>query len=116
MYNTSGIDQVLQNSLLISGRQYYLYGEVAYTLRPYLQAGFRGSTISSDEMAFNASMWKFHVTVEWDFRDVKQYFIHVDLRRKIRSRETPAGLLYVSSATLCNFRGFLYGSRSAHYF
>jgi DDE superfamily endonuclease len=33
-YNASGIDQILQTSLLISGRQYYLYGDVAYTLRP----------------------------------------------------------------------------------
>jgi hypothetical protein len=73
MYNTSGIDQVLQNSLLISGRQYYLYGDVACTLRPYLQTGFRGSIISSDKMAFNASMSKVRVTVEWAFRDVKQY-------------------------------------------
>jgi hypothetical protein len=116
MYNTSGIDQVLQNSLLISGRQYYLYGDVAYTLRPYLQTGFRGSTISSDEMAFNASMSKVRVTVEWAFRDVKQYFTHVDLPRKLRLRETPAGLLYVSSVMLWNFRVCLYGSRSAHYF
>jgi nuclease HARBI1 len=116
MYSTSRIDQILQNSLLISGRQYYLYGNVAYTLRPYLQMGFRGSTISSDEIAFNDSMSKVRVTVEWAFRDVKQFFIHVDLPIKLRLRETPAVLLYVSSLMLWNFIVCLYGSRLAHYF
>jgi DDE superfamily endonuclease len=116
MYNTSGIDQVLQNSLLISGRQYYLYGDVAYKLLTYLQTGFRGSTISSDELAFNASMSKVRVTVEWAFMDVKQYFTHVELPRKLRLRETPAGLFYLSSDMLWNFRVCLYGSRSAHNF
>jgi hypothetical protein len=92
-----------------------LYGDVAYTLRPYLQMVLRGSINSSDEMALNASKSKVRVTVEWLFRDVKQYFTHVDLPRKLRSRETPAGLLYVSSVMLWNFRVCLYGSRSARY-
>jgi DDE superfamily endonuclease len=114
MYNASGIDQILQTSLLISGRPYYLYGDIVYTLRPNLQAGFRGSTISPDEVAINASMSKVRVTVEWSFRDVKQYFTHVDLPRKLRLRETPAGLLYVRSVMLWSFRVCLYGSREAH--
>ena len=40
LYRESEIYQVLQTFLLISERQYYLYGDVAYTLRPYLQVGF----------------------------------------------------------------------------
>ena len=92
------------NSLLISGRQYYLYGDLAYTLHPYLQTGFRGSAISSDEVAFNASMSKVRVTVEWTFIDGKQYFTHVDLPIKLFCDTTPAGLLYVSSVMLWNSR------------
>jgi hypothetical protein len=83
---------------------------------PNYKRGLKGSTISPDEVAFNASMSKVRVTVEWSFRDVKQYFTHVDFPRKLRLRETPAGLLYVSSVMLWNFRVCLHGSRAAHYF
>jgi DDE superfamily endonuclease len=116
LYNASGIDQVLQTTLSISGRQYYIYGDVAYTLRPYLQVGFKGSTLSPDEVVFNLSMSKVRVAVEWAFRDVKQYFTHLDVPRKLRLRVTPVGLWYVCSVMLWNFRVCLYGSQAAQYF
>jgi hypothetical protein len=116
LYNNPGIDQVLQTFLLISGRPYYLYGDVAYMLRPYLQVWFKGSTISPDEEAFHAPMSSVRVRVEWAFRDVKQYFTHQDVPRKLRLREAPAGLWYISSVMLWSFRVCLYRSRAAQYF
>ena len=43
LYRESAIDQALQASLLVDGVQYYIYGDPAYCLRPYLQVGFQGS-------------------------------------------------------------------------
>jgi hypothetical protein len=83
LYNASGIDHILQTSLSISGRQYYIYGDVAYTVRPYLKVGFKGTTLSPEEVAFDSSMSKVRVAVEWAFRDVKQYFTHLDVPRNI---------------------------------
>jgi DDE superfamily endonuclease len=116
LYNESRLDNVLRSSMVIADRQYYLYGDPAYTLRPYLQVGFKGSVLGPDEVAFNFSMSKVRVTVEWAFRDVKQYFTHLDVPRKLRLRVTPAGLWYVCAAMLWNFRVCLYGSQAAQYF
>jgi hypothetical protein len=91
LYKESGIDDNLGSSLVISNRQFYLYGDPAYILRPYLQVGFKGSSTTPEEIAFNSSMSKVRVTAEWAFRNVKQYFTHVDVPRKIRLRVTPAG-------------------------
>jgi hypothetical protein len=116
LYNASGIDKVLQTSLSISGRQYYMYGDIAYTLRLYLQVGFKGSALSPDEVASNSALSKVRVTVEWAFRDVRQYFTHQDVPRKLQLRVTPAGLWYVCSVMLWIFRVCLYGSQAARYF
>jgi DDE superfamily endonuclease len=116
LYRESGIDQVLQTSVLVSGRQYYLYGDVAYTLRPYLQVGLKGSVRSPEEVAFNEAMSKVRITVEWAFRDVKQYFTHLDMPRKLRLRVTPVGLWYMCSVMLWHLRVCLYESQAAQYF
>jgi nuclease HARBI1 len=115
LYKESGPDDNLRSSLVISNRQFYLYEDPAYILRPYLQVGFKGSSTTPEEIAFN-SISKVRVTAEWAFRDVKQYFTHVDVPRKLRLRGTPGGLWYVCTVMLWNFRVCLYGSQAAQYF
>jgi hypothetical protein len=102
--------------MLIAERQYYLYGDPAYTLRPYLQVGYKGSSLSAEETSFNTAMSKVRVAVEWAFKDIKQYFTHLDVPRKLRLRVTPAGLWYLCAAMLWNFRVCLYGCQAAKYF
>jgi DDE superfamily endonuclease len=102
--------------MVIADWQYFLYGDPAYTLRPYLKVGFKGSVLEQDEVALNFAMSKVCVTVEWAFRDVKQYFTHLDVPRKLRLRVTPAGLWYLCAAMLWNFIVCLYGSQEAQYF
>jgi nuclease HARBI1 len=63
LYKESGIDDNLRSPLVISKRQYYLYGDPDYILRPYLEVGFKGSSITPEEIAFNASVSKVRVTV-----------------------------------------------------
>jgi hypothetical protein len=64
LYKESGIDDNLRSSLVIFSRQYYLYGDPAYILRPYLQVGFKSSSTTPEKIAFNASMSKVRVTAE----------------------------------------------------
>jgi DDE superfamily endonuclease len=113
LYKESGIDDSPRSSLVISNRQYCVYGAPAYILRPYLHVEFKGSSTTPEELAFNASMSKVRVTVEWSFRDVKQYFTQVDVPRKLRLRVTQAGLWYVCAEMLWDFRVCLYGSQAA---
>jgi hypothetical protein len=116
LYRESSIDQALQASLLVDGVQYYIYGDPAYCLRPYLQVGFQGSDRTPENVLFNASMARVRIAVEWAFRDVKLYFTHLTVPRKLRLRVTPAGLWYTCSVLLWNFRACLYGSQAAKYF
>jgi nuclease HARBI1 len=116
LYKESGRADSLRSSLVISNRQYYVYGDPAYILRPFLQVGFKGSSTTPEELAFNASMSEVRVAVEWAFRDVNQYFTHVDVPRKLRLRVTPGGLWYVRAVILWNFRVCLYGSQAAQSF
>jgi hypothetical protein len=53
LYNESRLENVLRSSMVMADRQYYLYGNPAYTLRPYLQVGFKGSALGPAEVAFN---------------------------------------------------------------
>ena len=56
------------------------------------------------------------VAVEWAFKDIKKYFTHVDMLRKLQLKKTPVGLRYYSAAILLNFRACIYGSESATFF
>jgi DDE superfamily endonuclease len=122
LYRESLIDEIMQTSMNILGVQHCLYGDPAYCLRPYLQVGFQGSNLTEDHIQFNSSMSKVLIAVEWTFRDIKMYFTHIDLPRKLKvgaptlKNVTPAGLWYVCSAVLWNFRVCMYESQTAEYF
>jgi len=116
LYRRSNIAADLERSLLIGGRQFYIYGDPAYVLRAYLQTGFQGSALSQEQKDFNKLMSAVRIAVEWAFKDVKKYFTHVDSPRKLGLRRTPAGLWYHVAVILWNMCTCLYGSQSASFF
>jgi hypothetical protein len=61
LYRESSIDQALQASILLDGVQYYIYGDPAYCLRPYLQDGFQGSDRTPENVLLNASMARIRI-------------------------------------------------------
>jgi hypothetical protein len=116
MYTESGIDAMLASSLFIQNQQYYLYGDSAYALRPYLQLAFRGAEVSPEQHEFNVSMNTARTAVEWMFKDIKQYFTHVAFARKMQLRTNVPGKWYHVAAILWNFRVCIYGSPTSTYF
>jgi DDE superfamily endonuclease len=92
LYRESQIDAVTQSSMNILGVRYTLHGAPAYCLRPYLQVGFQGSNLIGDQIQLNSSMSKVQIAVERGFRDIKMYFTHIDVPRKLKMGATPAGL------------------------
>jgi nuclease HARBI1 len=113
LYAESGLDDVLAERLLIVGAQYHLYGDSGYALRPYLITPFEGAALNPDEALFNRRMSKVLVSVEWDFKDVKKYFIMSLFRGRWHF---PAGAWYLESCLLWNFRCCLDGSPTSNYF
>lgn len=116
LFRLSNIEEDLARALLINGQQHYIYGDSAYVLRAYLQVPFQGSALTDDQISFNAAMSKVRVSVEWGYKDIKQYFTHLDMPRKLCLKKTPAAMLYICAALLWNIRVCFYGCQTSHFF
>ena len=116
LFRDSQIESALQRSLMIDGRQFYIYGDSAYVLRPFLQIAFQGAALTEEQCQFNTEMNRLRTSVEWGFKDIKKYFTHVDFTRKNIISNTPVGLHYIIAGLLWNFRACLYSSQTSQFF
>eukprot|EP00171_Calliarthron_tuberculosum_P008826 IDg8826t1 len=117
MYSRSNMDDILRDNLLIDGKQYCIYGDVAYRLRPWLCTVFPRRTATADQIQFNVSMNGVRTCVEWSYAEVKQSFTSQDFARNLRLKQAPIAQLYICSALLHNFRVCLgYGGMTVQYF
>ena len=112
----SGLDDVLQELLFVDGKQYCVYGDSGYNRRSYMEVPIQGSHLSNAQKAFNAAMSRARVTVEWIFKEVKQYWSTVDFKRKMRSGESPVASLYLAAMLLTNMRNCVYPNPISQYF
>ena len=94
--------------LVVDGVQYYIYGDAAYMLRPYMQCPFCTVVATPAQLQFNRDMARVRVAVEWNYKDLKQQWSTNDYPRMLRLRKAPVSVLYVASALLWNFRTCLY--------
>ncbi|KAK1860396.1 hypothetical protein I4F81_002985 [Pyropia yezoensis] len=115
LYHESGLDATLASALLIEGQRYYVYGDTAYFIRPWLQAAFQG-ILTPQQEAFNASMKVPRTAVEWGFKDVKQVCSSLDFSRKLKIREAPVAQLYKIGVFIWNLRCCAYGGATASFF
>lgn len=72
MLRHSGWEELLSEMCVIDVRQFYLYGNSAYLLRPYLQQPFVTGFATLEQIVFNAEMALLRVFVEHSYRDLKQ--------------------------------------------
>jgi len=115
MYNVSGMDNILSESLVIDGVQYSIYGEKSYTLRLWMQVAYTGElTVEQEE--YNAAMNALRIVMEWGYKELKQVFASLDYKRKLKLRERLCGLVYQTGVLLWNVRCCLYGSQTSQYF
>lgn len=103
-------EQILSNTLTIDGRQYYIFGDSAYLLRPWMMRPFIREFATADQLLFNTQMSSLRVLVEHNYRDLKQFWTSQDYSRQLKVRAAPIGLLYRASAIMLNFRTCLYES------
>ncbi|PXF46215.1 hypothetical protein BWQ96_04000 [Gracilariopsis chorda] len=113
VYRHSNINEELSTTLCIDGTQYYIYGDPAYVIRPYLIVGYGGALLTEEQKQFNKEISACRIAVEWAFKDIKKYFSHVSSAKKMRIGCTPAALWYFVSALVWNFHACLHGSQSA---
>lgn len=111
----SSLDVIVPGALMIGSSQYYIYGDAAYMVRPWLQAAFSG-VMTDEQTACNSTMAVPRTAVEWGFEDVNQTCSALDYPRNLMLREGPVGLLDRTAAFLCNLRCCAYGSSTSSFF
>ena len=113
----SGFMPVLQNFSFCENReQLCIYGNPAYPLRWYLQCPFRGANITAEQDAFNASMSRVSVSVEWLFGEVIETFKFTDFKKNQKLGLSNLGKMYRVSALLTNVHTCLYRNKCSEFF
>jgi nuclease HARBI1 len=115
-YCRSGIELRLEVKMTINGIQYCIYGDSGYNLRPFMEVPYQGSNLPEEQKYLNKAMSASRITVEWIFKEVKQYWSTMDYKRKLRVGECPVGALYIAAMLLTNFRNCVYPNPTAQYF
>ena len=118
MLTMSGLlDQLERHSFSQDGQLLCIYGDPAYPQRVHLQHPIiRRGPLTNEEQAFNSSMCKVRVAVEWVFGDVINYFKFVDYKKDLKIGMSAVGKIYIVCALLRNAMTCLYGSSTANYF
>jgi nuclease HARBI1 len=104
LYNKSGIYEELSAALLVDGKQFCIYGDAAYVLRPFLQVGFPTVNADPETAIYTAKMNSIRIAVEWTYKDIKQNWTSIDYKRKLKVREAPIAINYLCGVLLWNFR------------
>lgn len=117
LYRKSGLDEAMLQSLLVDDTQYYVYGDPAFVMRPWLQVGFPCNVGGVVEEQFNSAMSSAREAVEWSYKDLKQNFTANDFPRMLKVRKAPIALMYKAAAVLWNLKVCLnHGGQVTSYF
>lgn len=95
LYVISGIDQLLEDMLLMDEMKYFIHGDSGYNESAYLDTPFTGTHLTQVKAAENTSMETVRGMVDWMFKEVRIYWSTVESKRKMRFGEAPVGLLYI---------------------
>lgn len=100
-----------------AGIPYYLYGDPAYQVSPWLMTPYKG-VLNQLQQTFNARMSGVRVSVEWGFGKVVALWPYVDYAKKQQVALSAAGLgkQYAVAGILTNCHSCFYGNTTSKYF
>ncbi|XP_065312485.1 uncharacterized protein [Dermacentor albipictus] len=101
---------------LVQGRNFCIYGDPAYPLRPLLLKPYGGVSITPEQCAFNKAMSSVRQAVEWGFGKIAGLFAFVDFKKNQKLYRQNVPRIYKASALLANCHTCLYGAQVSHYF
>ena len=111
------LNQLGQHSLSPDGQPLSIYGDPAYPHRVHLQCPFaRRPNLTDEEQAFNQSMSKVRVSLEWVFGDIVNYFKFTDFKKDLKVGLSAVGKIYTTCALLQNALTCLYGNNTSAFF
>lgn len=74
----SGFKDALTSRMNVNGRQFHIYGDLAYIVGPYLQRYFHEPGTTKAQRTFNSVISALRVAVEWNYKDHKQQWSRDD--------------------------------------
>ncbi|KAL3210823.1 hypothetical protein MRX96_052124 [Rhipicephalus microplus] len=83
-YITSAHQLYEKLEALALDKEFVIYGDPAYPLRPLLMKPYGGAALTAAQQEFNSSMSVVRQTVEWGFGKVIPEFAFVDLKKNRR--------------------------------
>ena len=117
MLAMSGLLPMLEvHSISPNGQPLCIYGDPAYPLRVHLQGPFKGAALTPQQEAFNLSMSKVRISVEWVFGDIVEYFAFLDFKKDLKVGLSAIGKMYTVCALLRNAHSCIYGSSTSTFF
>lgn len=93
LYYCSEIESSLQQNQIVECVQYLLCGYSGYSQRAFTEVSFLSSNFNNNEKAFDASMAKIRVSVEWIFKKLKIYFPVVDTKQEMKLWKSPVSCI-----------------------
>lgn len=102
LYRESGLNGVLEETLVVDEKQYCRLGDAAYIFRPWIQDQFQSFQTTMEQERFNAAISAVRTAVEWSYKELKQMLASQDFQRALCLRQAIM-LLYRSAALLWNF-------------
>ena len=111
------LPQLEQYSVSPTGDILCIYGNPAYPHRLQLQRQYeRRTQLTEEQQAFNQSMTKARVSVEWIFGDILNCFKFTDFKKNLKIGLRSVGKIYTVCALLRNAMTCLHGSTTPAYF
>lgn len=86
LFKQSGLATILDKYFYApDGKAFFIYGDPAYGIGPYLLSPFKGPAVTEEQALWNSKMSKVREAVEWDFRDLYTHFAFLSFTKKQES-------------------------------
>lgn len=111
----SGWKEIMEQNLTINLKEFYIFSNCAYRLRPYIIRSLFGDLARAERMELNTFMSSFRVPGKQNCNDLKPLWTKQDFARNLKNRQAPIGLLYSVSTILQNITVIIYKcGKTAH--